>query len=283
MVGGACWAFVIGLLGVVGGCLSFGDITGGETSDAALDAEGNDVQSIDSGLPSDAALMTDSPIGAAFCVSQVDAAFCDSFDQVDAATFSGWQPPHVDNGASLTLTTSGLSPPEALLAEVRANLTGSLQVGANISRLVGDAVSVRYEYDLLVDTYDTSGSVAFIGAMDERVGLADVELRLYLNAVGVGLGAAIADPDGATSFPTFASELSLSVGNWHHVTVDVDYGRTPAKVSFSFDTVSVFADADVPGATFGPGAITAQAGFLYARTPTAGWKIRVDNVVVYTN
>jgi hypothetical protein len=143
--------------------------------------------------------------------------------------------------------------------------------------------SVRYIYDLLIDFYDTSGSSAYLGAMDERVGLADAELRLILGSTGIQLTASIFPGDGgATTFPPFGSKVVVSSGVWHHIEIDADYSKSPAIASFIFDGATVVDHASITGATFGIGNVTVEAGFLYVSAPTSGWKIRVDNVAVFT-
>lgn len=272
------------------GCLlgSFSDLQGGDVADAgdaSIDVidSGNDA-AIRDAVATDVFVPADAAPGVRFCSTQIDAAFCDDFDQVDAAPLALWQPPTTTNGSSITTTSTGFSAPNALLATVPANGASGLLIPANVShQLSGTVKLAHYAYDVLVDFYDTGGSNAYIGAIDERVGTADTEVRLILSAAGV-LAAGVVTPGdgGASTFPTLSAKVSVSGATWHHVDLLIDYTSSPTAVTFTFDSAIVANHVAVPGATFGAGNITVEAGFLYVSTPTSGWKIRVDNVAVFT-
>jgi hypothetical protein len=270
----------------VAGCLlgSFSDIEGSGI-DASTDAVVESAS--DAPIGSDANVVVDSAVvdanpGVRFCATQ-DATFCDDFDQVDAAPFALWEPPNLGSGSSVILTNDALSAPNALLATVATN-DNTLLIPANISHQIpGTATTARYEYDLLVDSYDLNGSSAYIGAMDERVGLADTEIRLILGSSGLQLTGAVTPGDGgATIYPQLSSKVTVNAGGWHHVKIEVEYSLSPASVTFTFDTTVVADHVAIQGATFGIGNVTIQAAFLYASSPTTGWKIRVDNVQAFT-
>ncbi len=279
----ACAAAAIGAS--FEGCFAFSDLQGGAGSGASADAmidTGADAASSDTFVP-DAIAPVDAAPGIRFCSTQIDAAFCDDFDQIDAAPLSLWQAPSTNNGSSVTLTTAALSLPNALLVTTVADGNTTL-IPANIShQLSGTAATVRYVYDLLVDFSDGSGSNAYISPMDERVGVSDTELRLILGNTGMQFSGAITPGDGgATTYPNFGPKTAVSSSVWHHVEIDADYSQSPAVTSFIFDGTTIVDHASVPGATFGVGALTVEAGFLYVSSPTTGWKIRIDNVAVFT-
>ena len=274
------WA-VIATAASFEGCFlgSFSDLQGGQVADASPNSLTTDVSST-----VDATTTVDSGSGGSFCASQLDATFCDDFDnEPDAMPLSKWQPRNVTTGASLAIQPSGLSQPNSLVAAVNQDDSGPGSPAASVAYIVPGTVHfVRFQYDLFVAKYDrTAGSSAFLNPSDMRAGLTDVELRLYLDSDGFGLGAAVTASDGGSTYPEVGPKMTLTSGAWHHVEIDTDYSQTPAAVTFSFDYTVVVSDAGIPGATFGPGAITIEAPIEYARTPTSGWNIRVDNVAVF--
>ena len=274
---------------VLAACLSFGDLQGG---DASADAVADDSTAVEASAV-DAPLTDAATSALGFCATQSDASFCDDFDELDAAFLSQWEVIRVtDGGASLTVSDGGYSGPNALAVGIFPNatsapdgspipiVTGYIQHGFS-----GTVHKVRYIYAWRIDSFETTSSSSFFGAIDETSPSTSskVEVRFGLNttAMQFNLGSVVTGSDGGVTFSSLSRQQNVDTTRWHQVDIAVDYTQVPVTCTYLFDGVIVVSHAAIPGAVYGPGELTFASGFEYARLPTTGNSARIDNVAIF--
>jgi len=256
------------------GCLfpSLSDLS----SDGGVDAsDASDVVTTDVATSDAVADVVDGAL-LAFCASQADAAFCDDFDDTSQPFFAKWST-SIDDGGKLERLDAGLSLPSALGVTIAAADGG--QPGAYLWKNFTGVSRFTLLFDCIIDTYDTGGSTLILNQVETN-GYA-FSVRMPINATGARVSAAIYPPDASASFVDLAGPFVFDPNVWHNVRMDVDLAAVPANATVVIDGTTRVADAGVPGATFGPGAVQLTAGAFYANAPTSGWRFRVDNVAFF--
>ena len=230
-------AVALGCACVASACLfpSLDSLTG--SSDAAADVPSD--QTLADGAPPDAAKP--------FSCSQVDAKFCDDFDDEGGATFAHWSSAYIVNGGDAGLAPSDASPPFAALfttpstpgtgayALLHREFNGVITTGAHLA------------FDLRVDKYpSSSGSIFSTGAIALSTG----------NGGGIGLDIApggsllqetVFPADGGADYPTIALSGTPPLGKWVHVDVIVTIGNNLATAEVLFDGQTVLAPTNIDG------------------------------------
>jgi hypothetical protein len=254
---------------LAGACLfpSLSDLTG----DAGN--EGPDVQ------PQQDAGKDVATDAAPFSCKTADATFCEDFDDTSQQAFPKWNYTTVDDGGQFLRVDAGLSLPNAGEVIIAAAASGQ-PIQALLAYQSKTAASrLHVAWDCIIDQADIAGPALMLNEVETSG--AELGVRLVLKNGGASLGAAIYPPDGGSDFPALSSPVTFEPGVWHHVEWTIDLTATPATlVSFSIDGAVQASDAGIPGATFGPSLINAYAGAYYATVPTAGWRLRIDDVVV---
>ena len=260
------------------GCLfpSLDDLSGDDAS------KGNDASDVvttsDVTSPSDGGDASDAPKGR-FCEG-VDATFCEDFDEPDGNYLSRWTSFDLGGGNTLALETDATtSAPNALYAEIPANLTGGASVALD---LAPNLTQYDYSFAVRLEPYDAgAGLVLFnqieVDAIDAAA--AYTEYRLAQAAVGTTFHTHVYFPDGGSVISNLPLTTSFVPGQWYHVDVQLTVAPPPAKVTITVDGAPALA-ATIPEATNGAGTSWFLAGISHTYAPTGTWRVEVDDVIM---
>ena len=240
-------AVALGCACVASACLfpSLDSLTG--SSDAAADVPADQTLADGAAPDADAALTDADAAAKPFSCSQVDAKFCDDFDDEGGATFAHWSSAYIVNGGDAGLAPSDASPPFAALfttpstpgtapyALLHREFTGVITTSAHLG------------FDLRVDEYPSSSlSIFSTGGIALSTGNGG-GIGLDLGEGTSALQESVFPPDGGADYPTMALTSNVPLGKWVHIDIVVTIGNGLATVQVLFDGQTVLAPTNLDG------------------------------------
>ena len=216
-------------LSVAGGDAS-SDV-GVDTSEAASDA------------PTDGGFEAAKP----FSCANVDAKFCDDFDDEDGSTFSHWSSAYIVNGGDASRAPSDASPPFAALFTTPST-PGTAPYALFHRQFTGIiTTSLHLAFDLRVDKYPSAttsvfstGGVTLSTANGGGIGLDILQQNSCLQET-------VFLPDGGADYPTLHLSADPPLGKWVHVDLIVNFGNGLATAQVLFDGQTVLAPTNLDG------------------------------------
>jgi hypothetical protein len=205
----------------------------------------------------------------AWCDTQPAALFCDDFDA--APKGARWSAGETTLGAASTLldSTDAVSAPSSLLLEVPAS-SGVGHVESLLTHAMAASGSVSVSFDVRADSIDT----AEVGIVRVQVGV-DHNFVLFVRK---GPGASYLQENSAAPpvFHGLQPGIAWTSG-WQRVAIEIDDG-SPRRASVRLDGALVLAPVDT---TAPPEPVSSiSLGAVWASTPTAGARIRFDDLAV---
>ena len=268
---------VVCLVGAASACSLFTSLNGFSNGDAT-DGGPSTTDAAATDAPTDA-VSDGTADGGRYCAT-VDATFCEDFDDPADPSFSRWKP-SIDMSAMLT-PAEGYSPPSSLQATTPP-ITNTDQLGAYLTTSFPNVARVRYHFRFRIDAAgsDISTMMLFqVESLDTAGNRAGLRLRFEKGEFA--LAGAIYPKNGAGTFPDVGLHHVADVGKWHEMSVSVDWTKSPAEVSATYDATNIAANAPLAGATFGPATFIVYAGIYYSAGPATTWRARVDDITVDT-
>jgi len=182
-----------------------------------------------------------------FSCANVDAKFCDDFDDQDGSTFSHWSSAYIVSGGDASRAPSDASPPFAALFTTPST-PGTAPYALFHREFTGVITSmVHLAFDLRVDKYPTSSSSFF--------STGGISLSTS-NGSGIGLdifqqGSLFQETvflaDGGSDYPTLHLTADPPLGKWVHVDIIVNFGNNLATAQVRFDGTTVLAPTNLDG------------------------------------
>jgi hypothetical protein len=268
-----------GALAVFFGCSSFEPNDDAPNGDAAVTE--TSTTDVADGSPGDGG--SSDATAQPFCQRYPTATFCADFDDgmLTAPPWSDFEPvdaslaqiPTVDSALSVSGKFS-------LLAKIGPLLDGTHSESfASRKSAAAPQTRAHFEFQLYLQTIDPLRSaylalIAFGGG-----GYATRhKVWLYLDDGAAVLAQQPATPDGGSDPPVQKEPFSkdLDVGKWHHVALDVDFGKS--LLSASVDGTPAAQLNVSQGAV--PGPVRINVGIDYVDGPQMGIAVRYDDVLL---
>ena len=270
-------AGAVALAAASGACL-FPSLDGvsGATGDAGADAGADATVDSPSDAPGADAVADAGSDARPFSCTQVDAAFCDDFDDEDGSTFSHWSLAYVVGGGTATRGPSDASAPFAALFTTPS--TAGTAPYALLHREFSSALtsSAHLAFDLRVEKFPSSAQSYF--------STGGITLSTS-NGSGVGLdifskGSLFQETvftDGGSDYPTLHLAADPPLGKWIHVDVIVSFAQSVATAQVLFDGTTVLAPTNLdPRMSWDTPEIT--IGETYVDPANDGCAFSTDNV-----
>jgi len=211
-----------------------------------------------------------------FC-TQVDARFCDDFDDSDASTFAHWSTPHFAHAATMSRDPSDATPPFAARFDSYGIDGGVPQ--AFLKTYFTDPVtsSATFSFDIRVDQFPSITTASFTVA-----GLAlasDNGGAILVVRQGSTTLEATIPVDGGASYTTLPLAFVAQPGVWAHFDVTFTKSAGTISIAAAVDQKSVLVSTALdPRISFGLPSIS--IGVIYTDANTDRTSFAVDDVVV---
>lgn len=268
---------VVCLAGAASACSLFTSLNGlsnGDSADAGSQPSG------DGGASEGGGDGEPAETGANHFCTNVDAGFCEDFDDPADPKWKRWEQ-EVGDGTTL-LAAEGYSAPSSLEAFAPSFANGQQGV-AHLKRAFGKVNRSRVAYRFRVEERDETGQVTPLVQIDCVNANGDrASVRLQLEQTGFFVSGAIYPNGVGGTFPQIVPDRTVMRHTWHSIDFTTDWTAKPAKISVTIDDAPAGTDLDIPGATFGPGDLELYVGIFYSSGPTTPVRARFDDVRVWT-
>ena len=188
----------------------------------------------------DGASDANAPDAPTFSCKQVNAKFCEDFDEDDAATmFAQWPGGYVANGGDVRRVASDASPPFAVRFATAPADGGPLPfafITHDFAPLVTS--SAQFAVDMRVDRYPSASSSFFTGTSVSLDGQSSV--ALVLSATKAAVQETVVT-EGGTTYPILDLSQPVPLGKWVNVAMDFNVSSSPITLEVQFDGVTVLA------------------------------------------
>lgn len=251
----------------------------GGGGDATLDAPAD--ASLESGADADADASADAIADAVvgpFTCANVDARFCDDFDDEDAGPFAHWSSSYSGFGAYFARAASDASAPTASDFESFGWKDASSAPYAILEKdfVVAITSSAKLSFDMRVDQWPTSPS-AYFNTGDLAFGASGGGTNLVVRQNASALQETI-PTDAGTQYPSHTLTMNPVLGAWVHVDQIWTFASKTITVEVRFDGKTA-----LPPTTLDPrhtyGVPTMRIGETYVDPTNDRASFLIDDVV----
>lgn len=215
-----------------------------------------------------------------FSCAQVDAKFCDDFDDDDAQAFSHWSSAYFQNG-TIARIAGDASPPFDIRVDVYTwSDGGTTSPYALLHRGFVDPLtsSATLSFDMRVDQYASGTNDYFNTADLELSGASSNGTNLVFGANRAVLQEQVRTDAGSYVYPQHPLTKLVPLGKWTHVDVHWTFAPSNVTVQVSFDTQVVLPALTLDSRlTYAIPLLTMGATYVNSGSDHAGFE--VDNVV----
>lgn len=246
-----------------------------DAADVALDTK-SDISVPDASDASDASTIVDAPAG--FSCAQVDAKFCDDFDDDDAQTFSHWSSTSAHNG-TFARVDSDASPPFDVRYDIYAWDGGAPYALFHRGFVDPLTSSATLSFDLRVDQY-SPGVNDYFNTGDLQLTPSSNGTNLVFGIQKAVLQETVATDAGGFTYPQHPLTQLVQAGKWTHVDVAWTFAPGSSTVQVSLDKQVVLAPTQLdPRQTYSIPLLT--MGATYAPSGAGHAAFEIDNVVFH--